>query len=261
MTIKVIVTGIAGKMGGRIADCVRKTPGLQLAGGTEAPGSFAVGTLLPEGHNIVDDLSKNIERADVVIDFTAPSAALRHAEIAAQNRKAIVMGTTGFNPEEKSRLIQMLGKTPSVLSPNMSIGVNVLFKIVAETAILLGEDYDVEIVEIHHRQKKDAPSGTALRLAEAVAVALDRDLHKVARYQRHGQIGERKEKEIGVQTLRGGDVVGDHTVMFLGTGETVELRHQATSRDNFVRGAVLAAKWIVDKQAGIYSMAEVLGLK
>jgi 4-hydroxy-tetrahydrodipicolinate reductase len=259
--IKIIVTGIAGKMGARIADLVRQTEGLKLEGGTESPGSFAIGTLLPEGHPIVDDLSKNIERADVVIDFTSPTASLRHAEICSQHKKALIVGTTGFNPEEKSRLIQLLNKIPSVFSPNMSIGVNVMFKIAAETAALLGDSYDVEIIETHHRNKKDAPSGTALYLAEEVATALKRDLNKVARYQRHGQIGERKENEIGIQTLRGGDVVGDHTVLYLGMGESIELTHRATSRDNFAHGAILAAQWVYGKAAGIHTMADVLGLK
>lgn len=258
---KVIVCGIAGKMGSRIADLVRQSSGMQLDGATETPGSFAVGTTLPEGHMIVDDLAKCIERADVVIDFTSPASSLRHAEIAAQHHKAIVIGTTGFSVEEKTQLIHHLAKTPSVFSSNMSIGMNVLFKIAAETAALLGEDYDIEIIEYHHRQKKDAPSGSALSLAEAVAASLDRDLSKVARYQRYGQIGARKEKEIGIQAIRGGDIVGDHTVLFAGTGERLELTHRAENRDNFAHGAILAAKWVTGKPAGLYTMADVLGFK
>jgi len=258
---KIIVCGIAGKMGSRIADLVRQTPGLQLSGATEAPGSFAVGTTLPEGHLVVDDLAKCIERGDVVIDFTSPQSSLRHAETAAQSNKAVVIGTTGFSVEERQRLLPVLGKIPSVFSSNMSIGMNVLFKIAAETAALLGEEYDVEIVEYHHRQKKDAPSGSAISLAEAVAEAMERDLEKVARYQRYGQIGPRKEKEIGIQSIRGGDIVGDHTVLFAGTGERLELTHRAENRDNFAHGAVLAAKWLAGKPAGIYTMADVLGFR
>ncbi len=257
---KIIVTGIAGKMGSRIADIIRQTHGLQLAGATEAPGSFAVETMLPEGHQVVEDLSKNIERGDVVIDFTTPASTLRNVELVLEHRKAIVVGTTGFNPEEKSRLTQMLGKVPAVFSPNMSIGMNVLFKIVAQTAALLGEDYDIEILEAHHRHKKDAPSGTALALAETAARALNRDLNKVGRYHRHGQIGERGANEIGLQTIRGGDIVGDHTVYFAGMGESLEFTHRASSRDNFARGAVMAAKWLQGKPAGIYTMADVLAL-
>ncbi|HEX5033325.1 MAG TPA: 4-hydroxy-tetrahydrodipicolinate reductase [bacterium] len=257
---RIIVTGIGGRMGSRIADIVRETPGLSLAGATEAPGSFAIGTTLPEGHQVVDDLSKNIAHGDVVIDFTSPKATIHHAEIAAKARKALVVGTTGFSEEEKQKLTAYLKTMPAVFSSNMSIGMNVLFKIAAEAARRLGEDYDIEIVEAHHRHKKDAPSGTALTLAEEIAAGIGRNLKDVARYERHGQIGERKPKEIGIQTLRGGDIVGDHTVYFAGSGERLELTHRATSRDNFARGAVLAAKWLQGKAPGIYTMADVLGL-
>lgn len=256
--VKVIVTGIAGKMGSRIADLLRQTPGMQLAGATEAPGSFAVETMLPEGHLVVDDLAKTIDRGDVIIDFTHPKAALKHAELAREHRKAIVVGTTGFSPEEKARLLDILPKIPSVFSPNMSIGVNVMLKVSALAAKLLGEDYDVDVLEAHHRQKKDAPSGTALALADAVAKATGRDLDKVANYHRHGQSEGRPAKEIGMQTIRGGDIVGTHTVFYMGAGETVEITHRATNRDNFARGAILAAKWVKDKPAGLYTMADVL---
>jgi 4-hydroxy-tetrahydrodipicolinate reductase len=257
---KIIVAGISGRMGSHIADMIRKTQGLKLAGATEAPGSYAIGTTLPEGHAVVDDLSKCIERGDVVIDFTTPSATLRHAEIAGKNNKAMVIGTTGFSSEEKARLSKLLEKIPSVWSPNMSIGVNVLLKIAAETAAVLKEGYDIEILDAHHRHKTDAPSGTALALAEVVAQATNRNLDRVARYTRHGQMQERSDQEIGIQTLRGGDIVGEHTVMFAGTGERIELTHRATSRDNFARGAVLAAQWIYGKGPGIYTMRDVLAL-
>ncbi|MDL1872125.1 4-hydroxy-tetrahydrodipicolinate reductase [Deltaproteobacteria bacterium PRO3] len=258
---RIIVTGVAGRMGSRIADIVRQSGGLTLAGATESPGSFAVGTLLPEGHQVVDDLAKNIEHADVVIDFTSPKATLRHAEICAQHDKALVVGTTGFGPEEREKLLPLLKKIPSVFSSNMSIGMNVMFKTAARMATLLGEDYDIEIFEAHHRHKKDAPSGTALTLAEEIAAAVGRDLGKVARYERHGQIGARPPREIGIQTLRGGDIVGDHTVYFAGEGERLEITHRATSRDNFARGAVLAAKWVAAKSPGVYTMFDVLGLE
>ncbi len=260
MTAKIIITGIAGKMGSRIADLVRQTSGLLLGGATEAPGSFAVETMLPEGHLIVDDLSKTIERGDVIIDFTTPKSTLRNAELAVTHRKAMVVGTTGFSAEERARLTGLLSKIPSVFSPNMSIGVNVLLKLVAQAAKLLGEDYDIEVLDIHHREKKDAPSGTALALAEVAAQALDRDLNKVACYHRHGETGERPSSQIGIQTIRAGEIVGTHTVFFAGPGEGLELTHRASSRDNFARGAVLAAKWVKDKPAGIYTMADVLGL-
>lgn len=257
---RILVTGIGGRMGSRIADIVRNTSGLTLAGGTEAPGSFAIGTTLPEGHAVVDDLSKNIAHGDVVIDFTSPKATLHHAEIAAKAGKALVVGTTGFSEDEKDKLRAILKTMPSVFSSNMSIGMNVLFKIAAEAARRLGEDYDIEILEAHHHHKKDAPSGSALTLAEEIASAVGRNLAEVAQYERHGQIGARKPREIGIQTLRGGDIVGDHTVYFAGDGERLELTHRATSRDNFARGAVLAAKWLQGKAPGIYTMADVLGL-
>lgn len=260
MATKVVVAGISGRMGSHIAEIVRDTKGLQLDGATEAPGSFAIGTTLPEGHMIVDDLSKCIERADVVIDFTSPEASLKNAEIACENKKGIVMGTTGFTGDQQAKLMGWLEKIPSVWAPNMSIGVNILLKIVAEAASKLGEEYDVEIFEAHHRHKTDAPSGTALALAETVAKTLNRDLNKVAQYTRHGKMGERADKEIGIQTLRGGDIVGEHTVMFAGTGERIELTHRATSRNNFARGAVLAAQWVHGKKPGIYSMSDVLNL-
>ncbi len=257
---KIIVTGLSGRMGSHIADLVRKTHGTELAGATEAPGSFAIGTTLPEGHQVVDDLAKCIERSDVVIDFTSPEATLYHASVAAQHGKAMVVGTTGFSEKQKKELSEYLKKIPGVWAPNMSIGVNVLLKVVAETARHLGDDYDVEIIEAHHRHKKDAPSGTALALGESVAAALGRNFSKVVCYHREGQTGERPAGQIGMQTLRGGDIVGDHTVMFAGIGERIELTHRANNRDNFARGAVLAAKWIHGKSPGIYGMTDVLGL-
>lgn len=258
--IKVVVTGITGRMSSHIAEMIRNTKGLQLEGATEAPDSYAIGTTLPEGHPIVDDLAKCIERTDVVIDFTSPKATLTHAQLAADNNKAMVVGTTGFSDEQKAQLTLVLQKIPSVWAPNMSVGVNVLLDLAAKAAKLLGSDYDVEIVEAHHRHKKDAPSGTALALGETVAKALDRRFSKVACYHREGHTGERPKDQIGMQSIRAGDIVGDHTVMFAGVGERVELTHRATSRDNFARGAVLAAEWVVGKDPKIYTMADVLGL-
>lgn len=260
MTTKIVVTGVAGKMGGRIADRVRQHEGLQLGGATEAPGSFAIGTTLPEGGVVVDDLEKVITHADVVIDFTSPRAALRHAEVAAAYGKALVMGTTGFDARQKDTLLSCLEKIPSVFSSNMSIGMNVMFRLAARATRLLGAAYDIEIFEAHHRHKKDAPSGTALTLAEQVAEAAGRDLAQVACYHREGQTGERPAQQIGIQSLRGGDIVGKHTVYFAGEGEMFSMTHEATSRDNFARGAVLAAAWLKGKDAGVYTMFDVLGL-
>jgi 4-hydroxy-tetrahydrodipicolinate reductase len=199
--------------------------------------------------------------ADVWIDFSTPSAAVPNAEAAAAAGAAIVIGTTGVSAADKATIAEIAKTIPIVLTPNMSMGVNVMLKLVADAARMLGPGYDIEIVETHHRAKRDAPSGTALRLGEAVAEATGRDLAKVARYDRHGDIGPRTQSEIGMQTLRGGDVFGDHTVFFFGQGDRVEITHRASSRDTFAHGAVRAALWLAGKPAGLFDMRDVLGLK
>lgn len=265
--IKVIVVGCAGRMGKTISARVSQTEGMELVGGTEKGGSPAVGKDLGEvtglsirGPRVAGDLMEIVGGCDVVIDFTAPEATLRHVEAVRQAGKAIVIGTTGFSREQISALESLRGAIRCVRAPNMSIGVNVLFKLVGDTARIL-KDYDMEIVEIHHRLKKDAPSGTAMRLGEILADAKGEDLSKVGVFERKGQIGERKDWEIGIQTVRGGDVVGEHTVIFAGPGERVELIHRAGSRDNFASGAVRAAQWILDRPNGIYDMQDVLGFR
>jgi 4-hydroxy-tetrahydrodipicolinate reductase len=212
------------------------------------------------GVAIVDDLAKALPGADVVVDFTSHEASARHAEACAEAGVALVIGSTGFTPEAKARVAAAARRVPVVLSPNMSVGVNVLFELVRQAAAVLGDAYDVEIVEIHHNKKRDAPSGTAVRLGEVAAEALGRDPKDALAYARHGILGERPPWQIGVQTLRGGDVVGEHTVYFCGEGERLELTHRATSRDQFARGAVRAARWIAGRPAGLYDMADVLGL-
>jgi len=196
-----------------------------------------------------------------VIDFTIPDATLEHVRVAAEGKKPIVIGTTGLNSAQIGDIEKFSAVIPVVLAPNMSLGVNVLFKLVGEVSKTLGGDYDIEIVEMHHRFKVDAPSGTALKLAELAAKGLGVKLEEAGVFGRKGLIGERKPKEIGVMTLRGGDVVGEHTVIFAGLGERIELTHRASSRDTFARGALRAAKWVVDKLPGLYSMQDVLGLK
>jgi 4-hydroxy-tetrahydrodipicolinate reductase len=210
---------------------------------------------------IGDDLAGCIEKGDVVIDFTAHEVSASHLEIAAAKGKAIVIGSTGFTPEELKRARELAGAVRCVLAPNMSVGVNCLFKVLADVAGVLGDQYDVEIVEAHHRMKKDAPSGTALKMAEVVAQSLGRDLDKVGVYSRKGMVGERTKAEIGIQTLRAGDIVGEHTVIFGGMGERLEFIHRAHSRDNFARGAIRAALWLVGRANGIYDMQDVLGLR
>jgi 4-hydroxy-tetrahydrodipicolinate reductase len=265
--IKVVVTGAAGRMGMQIIRLVHGAEGLALSGAVERVGlsvGHDAGVLAgigPVGVAVVDDLAKALAGADVVIDFTSHEASAHHAELCAEKGVALVIGSTGFTPEAKARVAAAARRIPVVLSPNMSVGVNVLFELVRQAAQVLGDAYDVEIVELHHKKKRDAPSGTAVRLGEVAAEALGRDPKDAFLFARHGIMGERPPWQIGLQTLRGGDVVGEHTVFFFGEGERVELTHRATSREQFARGAVRAALWISGKPAGLHDMADVLGLR
>jgi 4-hydroxy-tetrahydrodipicolinate reductase len=237
-----------------------ETAALRLVAAVEHASSPVVGREAG-GVRITTDFPAALTSADVVIDFTRPDASLQHVAACVASRRPLVIGTTGFSPEAREFLAQAARSIPLVLAPNMSVGVNVLFKVASEVAAVLGEQYDVEIVETHHRLKKDAPSGTALRLAEVLAGSLGLDPQRDLIKAREGDIGERPHRKIGVQTLRGGDVVGDHTVFFLGPGERVELTHRATSRGNFAQGALRAAQWIVRQPPGLYDMQDVLGLR
>lgn len=266
--INVVVTGAAGRMGTQIVRSVVQTPGLELTGAVDRPGNPAVGqdagTLagIPAlGVAVQDDLGKALGGAGLVIDFTSHEASARNAEVCAERGVPLVIGSTGFTPEAKARVAAAAKRIPVVLSPNMSVGVNVLFELVRQAAQVLGADFDVEIVELHHKKKRDAPSGTAVKLGEVAAEALGRNPADVLAYSRHGILGERPPWQIGVQTLRGGDVVGEHTVYYCGEGERLELTHRATSREQFARGAVRAALWLPGKPAGLYDMADVLGLR
>ncbi|HEX5036945.1 MAG TPA: 4-hydroxy-tetrahydrodipicolinate reductase [bacterium] len=268
MSVKVAVSGAVGRMGTRIIANILANPDFELVGALESPGDSALGKDAglvagagESGVKITDSLDAVMARADVLIDFTAPQTTIPHLEIVAKHGKAAVIGSTGHAAEEKDAIASLAKRLPFVMASNMSVGVNVLWKIVADAAKLLGPGFDVEIVEAHHRLKKDAPSGTAMTTAEVLAKALGRDLAKDAVYHREGMIGARKASEIGIQTIRGGDVVGDHTVFFLGGGERLEVTHRATSRDTFALGSLRAAQWIVGKPNGLYSMADVLGLK
>lgn len=266
--VRAAVAGIGGRMGSRIAQLVRETEAIELVAGFEHPDHPRVGKDLSEviggapcGQTVTDNILQVLDRADVVIDFTNAASSLAHMRAAAASHKAMVVGSTGFSAEQLQDARVLARNFPCVLAPNMSVGVNVLFKVVADVAKLLGDDFDVEIFESHHRFKKDAPSGTALKLAQVIADALGRDLGKSGVFARHGLIGERKSDEIGIQTLRGGDIVGEHTVMFASLGERIELTHRAHSRDNFARGAVHAAQWVVNQPAGLYDMHDVLGIR
>lgn len=266
--IKVIVAGAAGRMGGRLVCLLKESAALTLAGAIESKGHVSIGEDAGEvagcGHMgvpIRDDFAAVIERGEVVIDFSAPTATLEHLRAAAQSRRAMVIGTTGFSPQELTELRSLAKSIPCVFSPNMSVGVNIIFKAIAEMAKTFGEEYDIEVIEAHHRLKKDAPSGTALKMAEVLAKAVNRDLEQVGVYARKGMIGERKKGEIGVQSIRAGDIVGDHTVLFGGMGERVEVTHRVQSRDTFARGALRAARWAVRQPPGLYDMMDVLGLR
>ncbi|MGK7346098.1 MAG: 4-hydroxy-tetrahydrodipicolinate reductase [Candidatus Nitrospinota bacterium M3_3B_026] len=267
MAVKVIISGCAGRMGRLITRAVDQAEGVTVCGGVEQAGSPFIGKdvletagLPPGGIAITSDISEIIGGCDVVIDFSAPAASLENFLKAQEAGAAIVIGTTGFTDEHWLQFEAMAKSVRAVIAPNMSVGVNVLFKLAREAAAALGGEYDIEIVEMHHNQKVDAPSGTAARLAKIAADALGRDLGKVANYGRSGQVGKRPPEEIGVMSLRGGDVVGEHTIIFAGKGERIELAHKAGSRDNFALGAVRAASWIVSQPNGIYDMRDVLGL-
>ena len=267
--IRVVVTGVVGRMGKTVARMVHEQQDMKVVGGTERKGSSAIGSdvgeaaqLGPLGVLVADDLGRAIEggEAQLVIDFTSAGASLEHARICAARGVPMVIGSTGFSPDGKAELARSAQRIPVMMSPNMSVGVNLVIKVAAQLAQVLGDSFDVEILEAHHRTKKDAPSGTALRIAEEVA-ATQRRKPSDLRLSREGEIGERPRREIGVQTLRGGDVVGEHTIFFFGEGERVELTHRATSREQFARGALRAARWVVSRPPGLYDMQDVLGLK
>jgi 4-hydroxy-tetrahydrodipicolinate reductase len=268
-TLRTVVTGVTGRMGGTLVRLVRDEPGMTLVGGTERPGLSTVGLdvglaahLGPLEIPVVDSLVAAIDagKPDVVIDFTTAEASNEHARVCAERGVALVVGSTGFSPAARAEVTRAAARVPVVMSPNMSVGVNLVVKIAAELAKVLGDSYDVEILETHHRRKKDAPSGTALRLAEEIAHAMGRTPSDFL-FARQGVVGERAEKQIGLQALRGGDVVGEHTVFFFGEGERVELTHRATSREQFGKGAVRAARWVVGRVPGLYDMQDVLGLR
>ncbi len=265
--VKIVVLGAGGRMGCRIVALLHGIDDMELTGAVEAKGHPSLGADagltagIPKlGVSITDRLSSVLTNADVIIDFTTPDCTMSQIDLIEQQRKPTVIGTTGFIPDQIGRIQTASRSLPCVISPNMSIGVNVMFRVVADLATLLGEEYDLEIIETHHRFKKDAPSGTAVRLAEILAQAAGRNLGEVAQYTRHGLTGERKKGEIGIQAIRAGDVVGEHTVIFGGLGERIEITHRAHSRDNFARGALLAARWIVKQPPGLYRMSDVLGL-
>ena len=266
--IRIAVAGAAGRMGSRIAALSRDYEGLKLAGAFERSGhkdtGKDIGMIIGIGETgvlLAEYPADIIDDADVIISFTTVEASLEHLRLAARKGKAIIIGTTGFTKDGLKEVSRLTKKIPCVMASNMSMGVNLLLKVLQDVARTLGDSYDIEIIEAHHRMKKDAPSGTALKMAQAVATALNRNLDKVAVYGRKGITGERTAKEIGIQVIRAGDIVGEHTVIFGGLGERIEITHKASSRDTFARGALRAALWIHNKPAGLYDMQDVLGLK
>jgi len=265
---RAIVCGVAGRMGQRLAHLILDSDDLQLAGAAEHGAHEAIGQDVGEvigsastGHQVTAELADIIQGADVVVDFTAPEATLESAAVCARAGKAMVVGTTGFGDGQLTQFKQTVAPIACVFAPNFSTAMNVLFQLVEQAARILGDEYDVEVVEAHHRLKVDAPSGTALRLAERAAAGLERRLSEVAVHGRHGMVGARTQQEIGVHAIRLGDVAGDHAVMYGSDGEYLELRHRATSRDAFVRGALRAVRFAVAAEPGLYDMGDVLGLR
>jgi 4-hydroxy-tetrahydrodipicolinate reductase len=266
--VKAVVAGAAGRMGGRIVHSMQGSEEFKLWGAFEKQGHPAIGQDVGDvvglgklGIILKGSIGEVMEGADVLIDFTSPESTLANIRFVAGTAQAMVIGTTGITGEDEKELINLAQGIRCVKSPNMSVGINVLFKVIEHVSRTLGPNYDMEVVEAHHRLKKDAPSGTAMNLARILADTTGRNLETDAVYGRRGFIGVRSAEEIGIQSIRGGDIIGEHTVLFAGPGERIEITHRAHSRDNFARGALLAASWVVGQPNGLYDMQDVLGLR
>ncbi len=265
--LRVAITGAAGRMGKTLIEACHQADGCQLSAAVERAGMSLIGAdagelagIGTQGVSLVDDIASVVNDFDVLIDFTSIESTLYNLEVCKQNKKHIIIGTTGFSDEQKSMIKAAAEETAVVFAPNMSVGVNLCLKLLQMAASVLNEDYDIEVIEAHHRHKVDAPSGTALRMGEVVAETLGRDLKDCAVYGREGQTGARDPQTIGFETIRAGDVVGEHTVMFATEGERVEITHKASSRMTFAKGAIRAARWLQNKDKGLYDMRDVLGL-
>jgi 4-hydroxy-tetrahydrodipicolinate reductase len=245
MPTRLIITGAKGRMGQMLLACAARNPELEVAAQID----------------LGDDLATVLPKADVVVDFSLHNATLDIATLCATSRKAVVIGTTGHSAEQKSAISRLQSHIPIVWSSNYSTGVNTLFWLTRKAAEILGPEFDLEILEMHHRLKRDAPSGTATTLAEILADVRGQQVDEAVRHGRHGIVGQRTSAEIGMHAIRGGDVVGDHTVIFAANGERVELAHKASSRETFANGALRAAEWVASQKPGLYSMQDVLGLK
>lgn len=259
---RVCVLGAGGRMGRAVIDAVleRRGTSLSVVAAVDRPGAGVVGTEVAPGVTATDDVEAGLATADVYIDFTAPAATTAAARAAAGSGTAAVIGTTGLGPEANAALDALAKRAAVVVAPNFSLGVNLLLGLAEKAARSLGPEFDIEVVEIHHREKRDAPSGTAVALAGAMAAARNRSLDEVGRFSRHGDVGPRPEGEIGVSAVRGGGVIGEHTAYFFGPDERVEITHRAGSRTIFAAGAVRAASWAVNRAPGRYGMRDVLGL-
>ena len=262
---RIAVTGAGGRMGKTLVQACDATYGAVLMGATERPGSTLLGADAGEVagiDNLAVPLVESLDEAgdiDVIIDFTSPAATLKHLEYCRQHNCRIVIGTTGFSDAEKAIIEKASKETAIVMAANFSIGVNLCLRLLDMAARALGDEVDIEVIEAHHRHKVDAPSGTALAMGEVVASALGRDLKECAVYGREGHTGPRDRKTIGFETIRAGDIVGEHTVMFAAEGERVEITHKASSRMTFAQGAVRSAMWVMDQPPGLYDMQDVLG--
>ena len=267
MTQHIAICGSSGRMGRALVEAIAQSADLRLHAALERADSPFIGRDAgelvgsPNGVHVGADLDAALRGADVLVDFTRPEGTMVHVDACARHGVKLVIGTTGFSAEQKARIALASEKVSMVMAPNMSVGVNVAFRLLDLAARALGDGYDVEIVEAHHRHKVDAPSGTALRMGEVVAAALGRDLSADAVYGREGVTGERRPSTIGFATVRAGDIVGDHTVMFGGIGERVEITHKASSRATFAMGALRAARFLAGKPSGLYDMQDVLGLR
>ncbi len=261
------IVGAGGRMGRMLIEATLKGEGVVLGAAFDVPGSPAVGKnageLVGMASDVVvsDDLAAGLKQIDVLIDFTRPQGTLVHLELCRQAGVGMVIGTTGFEAEGKAAIAAAAKDVPVVFAPNMAVGVNVVFKLLDMAARIMSQGYDIEVVEAHHRMKIDAPSGTALRMGEVLATALGRDLEECAIYGREGVTGERDPSTIGFATVRGGDIVGDHTVMFCGIGERVEITHKASSRMPYAQGSLRAARFMAGRKNGLFDMQDVLGLR
>lgn len=265
--MKIAVAGASGRMGKMLVEAIQNADDAILAGAIDMTGASAIGTdaaaFLGASAGVVieSDLAKGLAGAEYLIDFTRPEGTLKHVEFCAAHRIKMIIGTTGFDEAGKAAIAAASKKTAIMFSPNMSVGVNVTMKLLEMAAKSFSQGYDIEIIEAHHRLKVDAPSGTALKMGEVIAGALGRDLKDVGVYAREGVTGERDPSSIGFATIRGGDIVGDHTVLFAGIGERIEISHKSSSRVPYAHGSLRAARFLADKSVGLYDMQDVLGLR